>query len=408
MTRREEDLNAIVVGACPYQCYLHFTNWAYYPVSDYECITTTRDGQLCGRCKTGCALPVYSYGLQCTACSHNRNAIVKRWAKYITIAFLPLAIFFVIVVTLRISASMPSLIAFNFVSQLSTIPLLSRIYIPVLQDDIVFSNRSTKYFLFFFQSLYGIWNLDFFRTFYNSLCLHPNMNVLQVLALDYIIAGYPLLLIMVTYALVSLHDHNFNFVIWLWKPFRRCFIRFRRHWDIKTSLIDAFATFFLLSYVKFFSVSFDLLIPVRLYNVQGDQINQTYVYYNATVPYFGRQHLPYAALAITVIVLFNLLPIVLLCLYPCKCFQKMCDMKLGGSVYETDYVIHVHTFDATLTCVPLVQICIPEWLQSGACPGCGAGTLLGLPFPQGCQGDGDSHHQRQGQTEEWASQLAFA
>ena len=46
------------------------------------------------------------------------------------------------------------------------------------------------------------------------------------------------------------------------------------------------------------------------------------MYYNATIPYFGEQHLPYAILAITVII-FTILPILLLCLYPCQCFQKL-------------------------------------------------------------------------------------
>ena len=212
--------------------------------------------------------------------------------------------------------------AFIFVSQLLSAPVISRIYIPVLKDDISLPD-STRYFSILILSLYGIWNLDFFRSFYNSFCLNPNMNILQVFALDYVIAAYPLFLIIITFALVKLHDHNFKPIVWLWKPFRRCFIRFRRHWDVKTSLIDAFVTFFLLSYVKLFSVSFDLLIPVHLYNVHGDSLNQTYVYYNATILYFGKQHLPYAILAITVLILFTIVPILLLCLYPFQCFQKL-------------------------------------------------------------------------------------
>ena len=321
MTHYEEDPNTIAVGACAYQCD-HHNGWVYTPYSDYECKRMAREGQLCGRCQTGFAPPVYSYDLKCVECSSSHNAIVKRWVKYIVIAFLPLTVFFIIVVTLHISATSPSLIAFIFVSQLLTAPVMSRIYIPVLKYDILLPD-SIRYFSLFILSLYGIWNLDFFRTFYNSFCLHPSMNMLQVFALDYIIAAYPLFLITVTYVLVKLHDHNFKLIAWIWKPFRRCFIRFRRHWDVKTSLIDAFATFFLLSYVKFFSVSTDLLIPVKLWNVHGHTLNQTYVYYNATIPYFGKQHLPYAILAITVLILFTILPILLLCLYPCQCFQKL-------------------------------------------------------------------------------------
>ena len=52
---------------------------------------------------------------------------------------------------------------------------------------------------------FGIWNLDFFRLLYTPLCLHPNTTTLQVLSLDYIIAVYPLLLIIFIYTLVRLH-----------------------------------------------------------------------------------------------------------------------------------------------------------------------------------------------------------
>ena len=94
-------------------------------------------------------------------------------------------------------------------------------------------------------ALYGIWNLDFFRTLIPHICLE--VNTLQALALDYAIACYPLLLIVVSYMLIELHARNFRLIVYLWKPFRRFFIRFRKQWDIKTSIIEVFATFLLLS-----------------------------------------------------------------------------------------------------------------------------------------------------------------
>ena len=48
----------------------------------------------------------------------------------------------------------------------------------------------------------------------------------------------------------------------------------------------------------------------------------TVLYYDGSVVYFSDEHLPYAVLAITVLLVFILLPIVLLCLYPCRCFQR--------------------------------------------------------------------------------------
>lgn len=112
----------------------------------------------------------------------------------------------------------------------------------------------------------------------------------------------------------------------IWKPFRIIFSLFQRNWEIKTSLIDAFATFFLLSIVKFTGVSLNLLAPVRVYQFPlSNPFNYTVawrLFYNANIPYLGSTHLPYAILGIAVLFFCLLLPTSLLILYPLNCFQK--------------------------------------------------------------------------------------
>ena len=85
------------------------------------------------------------------------------------------------------------------------------------------------------------------------------------------------------------------------------------------------ATFFLLSNVKFLSASFDLLVPVKVYQLSSfNGLNYTWrLYYDATIPYFGETHLPYAILAIVTLLVFVLTPVVLLLLYPFQWFQKL-------------------------------------------------------------------------------------
>ena len=170
-------------------------------------------------------------------------------------------------------------------------------------------------------SIFGIWNLDFFRLFYTPFCLHPNATTLQVLSLDYIIAVYPLVLIILTYILVRLHYYNCRLVVWMWKPFISCFARCRRQWDIQNSLVDAFATFILLSYVKFLSVSFDILTPASVWDVHGN-LQHWVLYYDGSVEYLGREHIPYVLLADSVLMIFTILPILVLCIYPYQCSQR--------------------------------------------------------------------------------------
>ena len=70
-----------------------------------------------------------------------------------------------------------------------------------------------------------------------QLCL--KVNTVQSLALDYTVSFYPLVLLLITYLLIKLHD-NFLFAVKVWRPFHRCFARFDRQWDVKTSIIDGF------------------------------------------------------------------------------------------------------------------------------------------------------------------------
>ena len=156
---------------------------------------------------------------------------------------------------------------------------------------------------------------------YPLFCLHPSASILQILSLDYIIAAYPLVLIILTYKLVILHYYNCRLVVWLWRPFLRCCICCQWQFDIQNSLMDAFATFLLLSYVKFLSVSCNILTPTVLWDAK--RVSQpTVLYYDGTVDYFSKEHLPYAPLAMIVLLVFTLLSILLLCLYPCRCFQR--------------------------------------------------------------------------------------
>jgi len=100
------------------------------------------------------------------------------------------------------------------------------------------------------------------------------------------------------------------------------FSLFRKNWDIKTSAIDVFATFFLLSTTKFLSVSFDLLAPIRVYQLYKDHYNYTLgLYYAQDIAYFGKEHIPYAVLAIVFMCIFVISPIACLAFYPLSFFK---------------------------------------------------------------------------------------
>ena len=71
-------------------------------------------------------------------------------------------------------------------------------------------------------------------------------------------------------------------------------------------------------------------MPVSLYNQQGHTLSQLYLFNQGDVAFLGSQHLPYACLAISFLLTFTMLPMVLLFLYPCSCFQ-VCLNRTGCS-----------------------------------------------------------------------------
>ena len=194
-------------------------------------------------------------------------------------------------------------------------PAYSRLIMAPFRYGDSLSFISAKVFL----ALYSYWNLDLLRSVLPDICL--NVTTLQALALDYLLAIYPFMLIVVSYSIIELYDRKHRCIVVVWKPFQNVLSKIRKSWDIRTSVIDSFSTFFLLSYIKILSVSTDLLLPTKIYQL-GSNRSMFGLYYTPSVVYFGREHLPYAITAIIFITLFITVPTIILLLYPFGSYHK--------------------------------------------------------------------------------------
>ena len=171
------------------------------------------------------------------------NVCARNWMLYFFISFGPLTLFLMLVVFLRINAASPPLNAFVFISQIITHPPFTRGFIDALNES--FLSEGAKMFMRFLFSLYGIWNLDFFITMISPFCL-PLHKIASIVSLTSLVTLYPLVLLILLYVCIELHSRGVRVIVWLWKPFHPYYVRFRRHCDIRASVIDAFATFLLL------------------------------------------------------------------------------------------------------------------------------------------------------------------
>ena len=175
---------------------------------------------------------------------------------------------------------------------------------------------ATKVFL----SFYSFWNLHLFRPVIPDICL--NVTTLQALALDYLLAFYPMVLVIISIIVIELHDRKVIWIVAPLKPIHKVLSKFRTSWDVHTSIIDSFATFFLLSYVKVLSVTTDLLVPTMVYKLDSST-PLVGLYYSPSVSYFGKEHCPYAIPAVIVFFLFTIIPALTLFLYSFQCFHKI-------------------------------------------------------------------------------------
>ena len=307
----DEKLQEVIAGLSFYGCLNDAYN-IYHRVpanrsqiNEVMCSPFHRDGRLCGACRDGYSPLVYSYQLHCKQCSDTES--MYNWAIFTAVAFIPLTVFYMFVVLFKFNANSPNLHGFVFFAQIIGAPANIR----ALTQGWQFGSAVT-FVSKLLATVYGVWNLDYFRTVYPDICLR--ITTLQALSLEYVIAFYPLLLILVSYVAIRLHS---RIPFSAWKPVKSCL---GRKSNTKSSMIDVFATFLLLTYSKILYINFDLLIPTVPIDPSGYSVG-TFLYLDASYEYFGSDHLPYGVLAFMLLTLFNIAPFLLLLFYPMKCFQ---------------------------------------------------------------------------------------
>ena len=310
-----------VAGGCPFSNH-HDGAQIFYvtlpndtsELNTFTCSGLNRTGLLCSHCQRGLGPAVLSYNWQCVECFDKRYG----WLVYITATLFPATILCLLVMVFQLHVTSAEMNAFVFLCQYIT--CVTTLLSPYVYSD---SHLTTIHFILFaLVSFYGIWNLDFFQYFIPVFCISSDMSTLHTLALEYIVAVYPLLLTLVIYVCIVMYDRGVRVVVCVWRPFRVCFTRFRRRWNPKGSVINTFATFLLLSYSKLLTVSYQLLDASTLYNITGKTVGPNVLYYDASTVYFSRQHLPFALPALSVLLVFVAFPLLLLLLYPMRSFQR--------------------------------------------------------------------------------------
>ena len=301
----------MLVGQCPYCAaigsspYITLNN--DLGLNEQLCMKINRTKTLCGQCMEGYGPAVNSKDFKCMKCSE--SDLHKNWFFYLLTEFLPITVFFFIVITFNVSVTSGPANAFVFFAQMTTTALKLDGDGSIEVDDVLAGGSAANDALCIMP--YDIWNLNFFRPYLPKFCLSPYITTLQLLSTGYITALYPLILVGMFYIFTRLYSSGVRPIVFICRPLHACFVRVRRIWDIQKSIIHALATFLLLSYTKFTLVSFSLLTTTPLVDENGTDRSYR-LYYDGTIEVGSKAYWPYLLPSLLVLFTFVAIPPIIL------------------------------------------------------------------------------------------------
>ena len=191
---------SLIAGSCPYTYGDHSTIPMKKLVSLHHEIELSnltcaphREGRLCGRCTEGYGVAFNSYGYSCIKCEWYGGVV------FVSVELLPVLIMMIILSVLHIKITDGCLNGFVLYSQLLTLQF------PGLTN---LSEMYNKNILYTYNIVYSIWNLNFLTLYPEPFCIPHADTAVKAIALQYVIAVFPLLFIVLSYIWVQLYSRG--------------------------------------------------------------------------------------------------------------------------------------------------------------------------------------------------------
>ena len=280
-------------------------------LNDYMCGPLNREGIMCSQCINGYGLSVTSTGSTCSDCA-------SAWygmPLYLFLEFFPITIFYLLILFFKINMTTAPMLTFVFYCQIGVSTFL------MLSNRYLFGGTITYHFLDILITFYGIWNLDFFRYVIPPFCVSPYLKGIHITFMYYISAFYPLCLIAISWYIIVLPSKNSKII--------PCLQRLKKWFsstklDAKNTMIDVFATVFLLCYAKLVFTCLRVLSYRVTFKINNSSMHEIYtVKSDPTVVFFNREHLPFAIISIAIFFVVLLPMPLLLALFPVPSFRLL-------------------------------------------------------------------------------------
>ena len=349
------------VTDCPYfelkSFNITYTGYIQLPstltkLNNSMCTPLNRRGIVCNDCVNGFGPSVNSFGYKCVNC----NSVWYGVLLYLVLEVVPMTILYLVILILQVRLTSAPMTSFIMYAQFIVIAI-----------DLARYDSSFKKLLFntdngelrldakIVHTLYGVFNLDFLHYAIPPFCISEALKPIHIALLGYMSVFYPLTLIFLTWICVELHGWNFRPFVIVWKPFHRCFVCLRRQWDKKNDIIDVFTTFLYLLYGKCLYQTLVLLNwnDIVDFNSSGMAFLSYRPYLDLSIGYGKKHHLFFMIPALIIFTVFNMLPLLLLIVYPVKpfrlCLSKCC-VNIAAITMFTDKVYSCYKNGLDGTC----------------------------------------------------------
>ena len=280
-------------------------------LNNVTCMPYNRQGAQCQHCINGYGPAAFSDGTTCADCSKHRY----MWILNLLFQLMAVTLMYLVIILFQIKGTCSpfNIIITHCQLGINTIMTGSGLYARLM---CIINQR----FIRFAVTLFGVLNLDFFRYIIPPLCISPSMKSVHILLFDYILAVYPIIITAVIHIAIELHDRNCRIIVVLSAPLKLIWCQ---NWRPKETILNTCATFLLLTYSKFLFVSISLLFYICIHNCKGEVIpNSSVLLYDPSVNFLHSEHIPYVILALSIVIIFVLLPPLLLLFYPTRIFRK--------------------------------------------------------------------------------------
>ena len=314
--------NTLVLSSCPYVFPDHvFEDYILklpknpLSLNSFMCnlLNRTVESGRCGRCTNGTGPSIGTAGIQCVECSP------VNILYHILLRYLPATAVFLFVLIVQIDVTSAPMALYVLYCNALVLFFQTPSGYPI---TFAFSATSYKYIVKVLLTLNSIWSFDPLFFLSPPLCLSRHMEDINAMYIEFLATLYPFLLLFLAFVGVELHTKDFRPVVVVWKPILHKLIRFRREWNPNSSLVQAFATLFFLSYAKLILLTTMPFYVASYVNELGHS-SKIAPLIDPTISFWHTRHIMLMAFSLSILLLVILPPILVLIAYPTKWFRKL-------------------------------------------------------------------------------------